>query len=266
LDRSSRRIDIGTSYLELDLGRRLFMTRLVWDQVTERDYETGLDRGVFYPLNGPGHVWNGLQSVEESPSEADFRPRYLDGKKIGNRGRKGEFSATVKAFTYPTTFSSGLVTPQRRSHFGLSYRIKTDNGYKIHLVYNALATPSNGNYVFNDETSFSWSLTTRGITMPDGTNVSHLVIDTNEGYSWTIEALENALYGTEEAAPRLPTPAEVLEIFEENSILRIIDHGDGTWTAIGPDDVISMLDPTTFQIDYSTAVYISEDAYTIHSL
>jgi hypothetical protein len=75
------------------------MTRLVWDQVNERDYELGLDRGVFYPLNGPGHAWNGLISVEESPSEGDFRPRYLDGRKLGNRGRRGEFSANFDSYT-----------------------------------------------------------------------------------------------------------------------------------------------------------------------
>lgn len=117
------------------------MSKLIWDDIAARDYEAGVDRGVFYPLNGPGQVWNGLVSVEESPSEADDRPRYLDGKRIGNRRRLGEFSATVSAFTYPTSFSPVLVEPIRRTLFGLSYRTQSREGYKIHLVYNAIASP-----------------------------------------------------------------------------------------------------------------------------
>jgi hypothetical protein len=159
-----------------------------------------------------------------------------------------------------------MITPQQRTHFGLSYRVQTDHGYKIHLVYNALATPSQGNYVYASASSFSWDLTTRGAKSAEGIYVSHLVIDSEEAYPWTIEALENTLYGTDELPPRLPSPDEVLDIFEENSILRIIDHGDGTWTAIGPDDVVSMIDATTFQINYETAVYIDANTYTVHSL
>jgi hypothetical protein len=242
------------------------MTRLVWDKTGSRHYEAGVDRGVFYPLNGPGKAWNGLVSVEESPSEADDRPRFLDGIRIGNRRRRGEFSATIEAFTDPTTSGSGMVTPLNRTHFSMSYRVMNDEGYKIHLVYNALASPSDKNYVYNETDPFSWSITTRGVMIESGTIVSHLVIDSTQAYPETMAALEDVLYGSSANEPQLPSPDDVLEIFEENSILRIIDNGDGTWTAIGPDDVISMLDPTTFQIDYSTAVYINEDTYTIHSL
>lgn len=242
------------------------MTRLVWDRIDEREYEAGLDRGVFYPLNGPGHSWNGLVSVEESPSEADPSTRYFDGKKLPARNRRGEFAGTIQAYTYPTISSSGLVTPHRRSLFSLSYRVQTDRGYKIHLVYNVLATPSERNYRYESTDPFSWEFSTRGMPGPGGIIVSHLVIDSSEAYPETMTALEDVLYGNDAGSPRLPTPDEVFDIFEENSILQIIDHGDGTWTAIGPDDVITMLDPTTFQIDWPSAVMISVDSYTIESL
>lgn len=242
------------------------MTRLVWDKVAERDYEAGLDRGVFYPLNGPGHAWNGLTSVEESLSEADARPRYMDGKKIGDRRRKGEFSATITAFTYPTVFSDGLISPHSTPRFNLSYRVQTSTGYKLHLIYNALAAPSQKNYAYESTDPFSWSITTRGVSGPSNRIMSHLVIESDTAYPETTAALEAVLYGDDGNAPRIPMPDEVFQIFEDNSILQIIDNGDGTWTAIGPDEVVSMLNATTFQINYSTVVYVDANTYTVHSL
>lgn len=241
------------------------MTRLIWDDISGRDYESGVDRGVFYPLNGPGQVWNGLVSVEESPSDADDRPRYLDGKRIGNRRRLGQFSATISAFTYPTTFSPGFRTPQRRTHFGLSYRVPTADGYKIHLVYNAMASPSEKNYVYDDTSPFEWTLSTRGMLGPDGKIISHMVIDASEAWPQTIEAFETILYGTDDAEARLPTPQEAFDIFEANSVLRIIDHGDGTWTAIGPDEAVITYPDGSFKIDWPSVVWISEDTYTVQS-
>ena len=242
------------------------MTRLVWDKVTERDYEVGLDRGVFYPLNGPGHAWNGLTSVEESPSDGDARPRYMDGQKIADNRRKGEFEATINAFTYPAVFSVGLISSNRPARFSLSYRVQTATGYKLHLVYNALAAPSKKNYAHESADPFSWSITTRGISGPDSRIMSHLVLESDTAYPETMAALEAVLYGDSGNAPRIPMPNEVFQIFEDNSILQIIDNGDGTWTAIGPAEVIQMLDATTFQISWQTAVYIDAVSYTIHSL
>lgn len=242
------------------------MTRLVWDKVTERDYESGLDRGVFYPLNGPGHAWNGLTSVEESSSDGDARPRYMDGQKIRENRRKGEFSATINAFTYPTVLSDGLLSSYRAARFGLSYRVQTATGYKLHLVYNALASPYQKNYAYDSTDPLSWSITTRGVSGPSNTIVSHLIIESATAYPETMAALETVLYGDDGNAPRIPMPDEVFQIFEDNSILQIIDNGDGTWTAIGPAEVIQMLDATTFQISWPTAVYIDAVSYTIHSL
>lgn len=242
------------------------MTRLVWDKVTERDYEAGLDRGVFYPLNGPGHAWNGLTSVEESPSDADDRPRYMDGQKIGDRRRMGEFSATINAFTYPTVSSDGLISPYRPARFSLSYRIQTATGYKLHLVYNALAAPSQKNYAYGSSDPLSWSITTRGVSGPSNMIVSHLVLESDTAYPETMAALEAVLYGYDGYEARMPMPDEVLQIFEDNSILMVVDNGDGSFTVTGPDAAIQMLDATTFQIAWPSAVYIDGISYTINSL
>lgn len=242
------------------------MTRLVWDKVTERDYEAGLDRGVFYPLNGPGHAWNGLTSVEEFPSEVDARPRYMDGQKIGDRRRQGEFSATINAFTYPSVFIDGPISSHRPARFSLSYRVQTAIGYKLHLVYNALAAPSQKNYAYESVDPLSWSITTRGVSGPNNMIMSHLIIESDTAYPETTAALEAVLYGDNGQEPRIPMPDEVFQIFEDSSILQIIDNGDGTWTAIGPDSVIQMLDATTFQVNWPSAVYVDAVSYTIHSL
>jgi hypothetical protein len=241
------------------------MTKLVWDQAADRRYEAGLDRGVFYPRSGPGEVWNGLTSVQESPSDADERTRYLDGVRTRTRRKPGDFSGTIEAFTYPESFQT-LLDQRKPRGFDLSYRVKTADSYKIHLVYNILVSPTTHMYEQEDTIPFSWDFTTTPAPFPQARPTAHFVIEASDAYSWTLEALENVLYGDESTPPTMPSPLGILDIFEENSILQIIDHGDGTWTAIGPDDVVSMLDATTFQIDWPSAVYIDATSYTVRSL
>lgn len=240
------------------------MTKLIWDDI--RDYESGVDRGVFYPQLGSGEAWNGLVSVTESPSESDESSIYQDGEKIVQRRRAGEFSGTIESISYPPSFYTDVLMQRRSKPFGMSYRVQTKTGYKIHLVYNVLLGPSP--YLFQSRgiDFHKWSFTTKPTTIPEAKFSAHLIINSNEAYSWTLEALENVLYGSEADPAILPSPQEVFDIFEVNSILQIIDNGDGTWTAIGPDDVIQMLDSTTFEITWPSAVYIDAVSYTIHSL
>lgn len=235
------------------------MARLVWD---ERDYDTGLDRGVFYPPRGIGEAWNGLTSVQESPSDTDERTVYIDGIKAKRTQRVGEFSGSIEAFTYPHSFFEDVLSQRRQKGFGLTYRVKD----KIHLVYNVLAGPSSFNYQQSDSEPFSWSFTTMPIPVPGARMSAHLIVDATKAYSWTVTSLEDVLYGTESTTPRLPLPEEVLNIFDINSILKVTDNGDGSFTVEGPDDVIQMLDPTTFQITWPSAVYIDGESYTLTSL
>lgn len=241
------------------------MSRLRWDQTADRRFVAGVDRGVFYPLNEPGEVWNGLTSVQESSSDADERVRYLDGVRTRTRRRPGEFEGTIEAWTYPESFYEKSISPRNPKPFGMSYRVKTESSYRIHILYNVLLKPSQALHEQGEATSFSWDFTTRPIAIPNSRPTAHLVVDAQLSYPEAVQAFENTIYGSEVDEAQLPSSTDLFNIFEENALFRVIDHGDGTWTATGPDDVITMLDPTTFQIDYSSAVYINEDEYTLSS-
>lgn len=238
------------------------MIGLEW---SERNYEVGVDRGVFYPQNSPGVVWDGLISVEEA-YDSEEQIRYLDGVKLQGLQTPSEFSGNIQAYTYPDAFEDLLARHQFRPSFGMSYRTQTADAYKIHLVYNVLVTPTVITHVQGEADAFSWSFTTLPMPVPGAKPSAHIIIEVAKAYAWTVEALENVLYGSESTIPSLPTPTEVFDLFEEHSILRVIDHGDGTFTVTGPDEAIVMLEPTIFQITWPSALYISSDTYEIHSL
>lgn len=238
------------------------MTRISWGS-GERNYVAGIDRGVLYPVGGGGVPWNGLISVKETSSEFDISANYVDGRQFSQQHTPGSFTATIEAVTYPDEF-------EEQKPFGFSYRAGVGSGYKLHLVYNALAAIADKEYSSLDgdpaETSFSWDITTRPVPIKGSLPSAHLIVDTSLAYSWTVKAFEDLIYGTEESQARLPSPQEVLDLFDANSVLKITDHGDGTWTAEGPDEVVSMLDATTFQINWPSVVYIDTVTYTVSSL
>lgn len=213
------------------------MTALTWDQVGERFYETGVDRGVLYiPLNGvydTGVAWNGLTTVTESPSGAEPSPIYADNTKYLNLISVEEFGGTIEAYTYPDEFGEcdGTAAPavgvavaqQSRKPFGLSYRTRLGNdvelddlGYKIHLVYGALAAPSEKAYAtINDSPeaiTFSWAFTTTPVQVTGLKPSALLTIDSTKVSSADLIAIEEALYGTGGTDPRLPLPDEIISI------------------------------------------------------
>lgn len=219
------------------------MAELMWDQTGEKVYETGTDRGVLYLAeNGTydlGVAWNGLVSVTESPTGAEATPQYADNIKYLNLVSAEEFEATIEAFTYPEEFEAcnGSVAPesgvyigqQNRKTFGFSYRSLigndtegTDYGYKIHLVYGALASPSEkAMNTVNDSpeaATFSWSITTTAVSVGTigGVNykpTSTVTIDSTKVDAGALAALEAIIYGTAGVDPRLPLPAEVIGLF-----------------------------------------------------
>jgi hypothetical protein len=220
------------------------MALLTWDQTGERLYETGVDHGVLYLPNGAGvydtgFAWNGLVSVTESPSGAESNPQYADNIKYLNLLSAEEFGATVEAFTYPDEFAQcdGTAMPQpgvsvgqqTRKTFGLSYRTRlgndlngTDYGYKLHLIYNALAAPSEKAYAtINDSPeaiTFSWELTTTPVEVGTVDSVMYkptasLTIDSTKVNAAALTTLEEFLYGTAGTDPSLPAPADVLGLF-----------------------------------------------------
>lgn len=236
---------------------------MVWDQL---DYEVGLERGVFYLPSGPGVAWNGLSLVEESYSDSEASVRYIDGVRSNQRRQGSYFTGTIEAYTYPEPFYEDILVQRRPKNFGMSYRTTNLGSYKIHLVYNIQISLGGISRKQSKIDPFRWSFTALPVAIPSGRQTAHLIIDGDTSYSSTIEDLENILYGSDLSDPRLPLPSELYNIVEANSILRIIDNGDGTWTAIGPDEVITMLDSETFQIDWPSAVYLDANTYAISSL
>lgn len=252
------------------------MTRLTWGELAKRNFEFGVDRGVFYPKGDAGHAWSGLISVKEETADASQSLIYIDGVGHQNELLIGSFAAVISAVTYPAAFEafdgySGIYSAQYRRGFNFSFRTMQANGhYKIHLVYNATATPTDRNHssinTNVDMELFAWNLTTKPVVIPGAKASSHFVIDTTQVNAGVVDELETILYGNDETTPSMPTVDELLAIFEAHAILRIINHGDGTWTAEGPDDVVRMLDATTFEIDWPSVIYVTEDKYTVRSL
>jgi len=220
------------------------MTRVLWDQVGERRIETGVDRGVLYIPNNVGvydmgYAWNGLTAVTEKPSGAESNKQYADNQVYINLMSAEDFSGTIEAFTYPIQFAScdgsavsaaGVyIGQQDRQSFGLSYRtlVKTDTnanaGYKLHLVYGAMASPSEKGYsTVNDSpegVGLSWDFSTTPVaisTLVGGKTLKPsaiITVDSTQVPSSNLSALEDALYGTAGTAPRLPTPDEVIAMF-----------------------------------------------------
>lgn len=213
------------------------MPKLVWDDTGKHLFETGVQKGVLYPQVGgaypKGVVWNGLSSVTESPSGAESNPIYADDIKYLNLVSAEEFGATVEAYTYPDEFakcdgsaeiSPGiLVGQQERQKFGLCYRTVLGNdtegnayGYKLHIIYNATASPSEKQYqTINDSPeaiTFSWELSTTPTNVDGHKPTASLVIDSTKVDEEKLKKLEDKLYGTESAEASLPTPNEIIAL------------------------------------------------------
>lgn len=215
------------------------MTALLWDQVGERIFETGVDHGVLYipDSNGvydTGYAWNGLVTVTESPSGAEANPQYADNIKYLNLYSAEDFGATIEAFTFPDAWyeCDGSATPepgvyvsgQTRKTFGMSYRTRvgndlegTDYGYKLHLIYGATAAPSEKAFnTINDSPeaiTFSWEVTTIPVAVEGFKPTAQLVIDSTKVPPANLAALEQLLYGTISTDPSLPTPDSVIALF-----------------------------------------------------
>lgn len=210
------------------------MSKLVWDETGKRYYETGVKNGVLYiPTAGvysKGVAWNGLTAVTESPSGAESTALYADDIKYLNLISAEEFGATIEAYTYPDEFaacdgSAELATgvtigQQNRKTFGLCYKTTigndvdgNDHGYKLHIIYGCVATPSEKAYAsINDSPeaiTFSWEVTTTPVSVNGFKPTASLVIDSTKAEAGKLTALEAILYGGETEEARLPLPDEI---------------------------------------------------------
>lgn len=214
------------------------MSKLVWDKTGDRTYETGVRNGVLYPQSTGGTypkgvAWNGLTAVTESPSGAEATALYADDIKYLNLYSTEEFGATIEAYTYPDEFaecdgSASIATgvtigQQKRKAFGLCYRTVLGNdvdgedyGYKIHIIYGAMAAPSEKAYnTINDSPeaiTFSWEISTTPVSVSGFKPTASVTIDSTKVESTKLKSLEDILYGTETEEARLPLPNEIAEL------------------------------------------------------
>lgn len=246
--------------------------RISWNEDVIRHFHTGVDRGMLYIPDVAGIPWNGLQEVVESSPDSVMTQLYQDGQKVLVRRRDLNYESRVKAFMYPPEFEPYTgYSPSFLKPFSFSYRVMTtEKTYRIHLVYNVVAIPDD--VVFSsisdeiDPVDLSWRFTTRPVKLSGRLPSSHIILDSETVHSWTMEAIEDQLYGGEGIIPRLPTPEELEEIFEENAILKVVDNGDGTVTITGPEEAIQDLANNQVQITWPSVIQLSTYEYQISSL
>lgn len=262
------------------------MPELVWDKVGDRTFESGLDRGVLYLPGCVAVPWNGLTEVVEN-FDKETSPVYFDGMKISDLVVLGDFSATMKAVTYPDEFieveglgrmREGLfLGDQPPKTFGLCYRTQVGNdfegpvaGYKIHIIYNVTAIPSQKTMatISGDPnlTEFEWTLTAIPEEVPGFRPSAHVVVDTRTLDPYLIAQIEQMLYGNTYADACLLPMSDLVDLIDGWFRVKIIDNLDGTWTAITIyDGIIVYLDPvdTIFQILGVNAVYLNDYTYIV---
>ena len=198
------------------------MTRIVWDSLDERTFETGVDRGVLYPLSGPGVPWNGLVSIEKKIVGGDHQSFYLDGRKYMDWITPEFVDVNLEAFSYPKEFgpclgelqiANGLyVGQQPRVKFGLTWRtlvgdglVGVDKGYKIHILYNCMASPETHkqNTLTRDVSADTRTFAISSIAPLSSTYrpTSLITIDSRYTNPAKLALVEDQLYGAVSIAP-----------------------------------------------------------------
>lgn len=266
------------------------MSRIVWDKTGELFYETGVDRAVLYPISSAGLYnkgvpWNGITGITESPSGAEPNNLYADNIKYLVLVGAEDFGLTVECYTYPDEWEecdgSAEIAPgvvagqQNRKVFGLSYRTKLgndvdgqDHGYKLHLVYGGLASPSERGYqTVNDSPepiNPSWEITTTPVDVPGYKPTARLIITSTKVDPAKLKALEDILYGTEDQDARLPLPEEVIQLLKPSvAVTASPESADATLfgkkvsdlqtnVAVGADSITGTLKNVTGYTEFSS--------------
>ena len=233
------------------------MFKLQWDQIGEKKFEAGCDRGVLYPgVSGvypKGVVWNGFTNVNESPEGGDAQDFYADNIKYGSLRGAENFGGTIECYTYPDEWKEcdgrkelvpGVtVAQQNRKAFGLSYRSLIGNdtdlldyGYTIHLVYNASASPSEKSRSTINESpeagtmSYEFKTTPVPVTcIPNAKATSHIEIDSTKVTKAQLDAIEAILYGSQGTV----SYSEVSAIASDNPVT------EGWYEKVGTEYVLS---------------------------
>lgn len=216
------------------------MAKLVWDQVGEKLWETGVDRTVLFPMTTSGGydkgvAWSGITAINESPSGAEPTKIYADNIVYGVLMSPEEDALTIEAFTYPDEYAACIgeaelgegvaIKQQSHTHFGLAYRTMigndtegTNHGYKIHIFYDCVAGASeDSNSTINDspeQKTFSWSVTTLPVPVNNFQPTASIVIDSTKVTKTKLDQIEELLYGAASKESELPSPSKIKEILD----------------------------------------------------
>lgn len=258
------------------------MSTVVWDNLAERYFENGVDRGVLYLADG-AVPWNGLVSVEEDFGDESTSPFFLDGVKFLDVPLTGDYKSTIQAFTFPDQFldyegvedvGGGLyVDMQAAKPFGLCYRTKVNSGsgeedYKLHICYNLTAVQDTASYESQSDSAslvtFSWKVAGVPVEAPGFRPTSHVILDSRYVYPVLLQEIEDILYGTIDTDPQIPTLSDLLDMVFNWHLLDIVDHGDGSFTITGPSSLIfPTADPTIYTIQGADIQYQDANTYTL---
>ena len=217
------------------------MAVLKWDQTGEKTYETGVQKGVLYPMDGAvygkGVAWNGLTAVNETPSGAESTKLYADDIKYLDIRSAEEFGATIEAYSSPEEFDAcdgtaeladGVnIGQQNRKGFGFCYRSTIGNdteynnyGYKLHIIYGLTASPSERSYsTVNDSpeaATLSWEVSSTPVNVAGFKPTSIVTINSKKINPEALKEIEDALYGAESVEPKILLPDEIKAICDKH--------------------------------------------------
>lgn len=247
------------------------MTKLDWDSA-ERLYYAGVDHGVLYLPGLPGLAWSGLISVNEKSDDILNKSVYLDGLRYGLPQSSEDFGLSVSAYTCPDEFldytgHDGIYDNQPVRTFNMSYRTGDAKTGQIHLVYNITAIPTDSDWktlsANPTPTVFTWDMLTCQVEYPYSAPTAHVIVEIAQTDPNALSDLYDVLYGTISTDPELPGLVDVYNIFAEYAEFKVVDNGNGTWTATGSSELIQMVDSTTFEINTLGAVFISDVMYRL---
>lgn len=262
------------------------MPSLVWDEIGVRTFEAGVSKGVLYQEDRAGVAWSGLTSVDED-SVNESEEFFFDGVKFNDIVTVGDFKGVIRAITYPDEFlpyegsledqTGFYMMNQPPRKFSMAYRTEIGNdlngfqhGYKIHILYNLTAIPSQISYKSladdPEPIEFEWQVTSVPEPIYGYQPTAHVTLNSLKLDPFLLQDIEDILYGSEDNDAYIPSLQGLATFIRKWDRLIIVDNGDGTWTATSnAPDVITMLDATTFQIVSDTAIYLDPDTYEISS-
>lgn len=261
------------------------MTEIVWDEVGSRTYETGLDRGVIYLPDGSALPWNGLVDVDDD-SDRESTPVYFEGRQINELVTPGGFKGKIKAITYPDIVSqlegqgqitSGMLLGQQNPKpFALSYRtlvgddVDGDAGYKIHVMYNIMMKPGGKTYSTSDNNpeayTFEWEISAMAEEVEGFRPTATITLDSRHIEPSLMADMETRLWGSELTDPDLIPLSDFVNYLYFEYMWKIVDNGDGTFTAITPvPELLEVdgVDPTKWTLHEANATYLAPGLFTL---